>query len=58
MDWIVYRIVHLTVWMAYVTTSTDIANVLMENRDHLSAIKVVPRVLMEKTVVKIAARVV
>lgn len=40
MDWIEYRIVHLTVWMAYVTTSTDIANVLMEKRDHLSAIKV------------------
>lgn len=58
MDWIVCKIVPLTVWMAYVTTSTGIVIVHMERRDLLTAMKVVPRVLMEWTVVTIAARVV
>lgn len=39
MDWIVCKIVLLTVWMDYVTTPTDLASVQMERKD-LTVIKV------------------
>lgn len=40
MDGIVCRIVPLTVWMGYVTTSTDLVFVQMERRDLLTAVTV------------------
>lgn len=40
MDGIVCRIVPLTVWMGYVTTSTELVFVQMERRDLLTAMTV------------------